>query len=73
LTGWKRTVITIDKKQINIEKGGPTQPGSKDTYPNLGMPLSKKPDTRGNLIITYKVNFPTSLTFEQKNILREIL
>ncbi|KUJ11697.1 DnaJ-domain-containing protein [Mollisia scopiformis] len=73
LTGWKRTVTTIDGKQINIEKAGPTQPGSKDSYPNLGMPLSKKPDTRGNFVITYNVKFPISLTPAQKTKLKEIL
>ncbi|RDW89600.1 hypothetical protein BP6252_01632 [Coleophoma cylindrospora] len=73
LTGWKRTVTTIDGKSINIEKGGPTQPGSSDSYPNLGMPLSKKPDTRGNFIVKYNVKFPTTLTPEQKRKLKEIL
>ncbi|ELR10432.1 hypothetical protein GMDG_00844 [Pseudogymnoascus destructans 20631-21] len=38
LTGWKRTVTTIDGKNLVIDKGGPTQPGSNDTYPDLGMP-----------------------------------
>lgn len=73
LTGWRRTVTTIDGKSINIEKAGPTQPGSSDSYPNLGMPLSKKPDTRGNFIVKYNVKFPTSLTAEQKNTLKEVL
>ena len=73
LTGWKRTVTTIDGKNIKLEKAGPTQPGSKDVYPNLGMPLSKKPDQRGNFIITYNVKFPTSLTADQKAKLKQIL
>lgn len=73
LTGWKRTVPTIDGKQINIEKGGPTQPGSKDVYPAQGMPLSKKPDTRGNFVVNYSVKFPTTLTAEQKRELKRIL
>lgn len=73
LTGWNRVVTTIDGKQLNLERGGPTQPGSKDSYPNLGMPLSKKPDTRGNFIIEYNVKFPTTLTPEQKRKLKEIL
>jgi DnaJ family protein B protein 4 len=73
LTGWKRTVTTIDGKNIKLDKAGPTQPGSKDVYPNLGMPLSKKPDQRGNFIITYNVKFPTSLTADQKAKLRQIL
>jgi len=73
LTGWKRTVTTIDGKQISLEKAGPTQPGSSDTYPNLGMPLSKKPDQRGNFVVTYNVKFPTFLSQEQKRKLKEIL
>lgn len=73
LTGWRRLVTTIDGKQITIEKGGPTQPGSSDTYPNQGMPISKKPGERGNFIIKYNVKFPTSLTAEQKARLKEIL
>lgn len=66
-------VTTIDNKQISIEKGGPTQPGSTDVYPNLGMPLSKKPDQRGNFIVQYNVKFPATLTQDQKRKLKEIL
>jgi DnaJ family protein B protein 4 len=66
-------VTTIDGKNIKLDKAGPTGPGTKDVYPNLGMPLSKKPDTRGNFVITYNVKFPTSLTPEQKEQLRKIL
>lgn len=73
LTGWRRTVTTIDGKQISIDKTGPTQPGSSDSYPNLGMPLSKKPDQRGNFVVTYNVKFPTTLAAEQKRKLKEIL
>ncbi|KAI3536664.1 psi1 [Colletotrichum abscissum] len=73
LTGWKRTVTTIDGKQLNLDKNGPTQPGSSDRYPGLGMPISKKPGTRGDFVIKYNVKFPTSLTPAQKQQLKEIL
>lgn len=73
LTGWKRTVTTIDGKQLGLDKAGPTQPGSQDVYPNLGMPISKKPGQRGNFIIKYNVKFPTSLTAQQKESLKQIL
>jgi len=73
LTGWRRTVTTIDGKQLNLDKNGPTQPGSTDRYPGLGMPISKKPGTRGDFIIKYNVKFPTTLTAAQKEKLREIL
>lgn len=73
LTGWQRRVTTIDGKQLPIEKGGPTQPGSEDRFPGLGMPISKKPGERGDLVVRYVVSFPTSLTPAQKASLREIL
>lgn len=73
LTGWKRTVTTIDGKQISLDKAGPTQPGSQDVYPALGMPVSKKPGQRGNFIVKYSVKFPTTLTSEQKQTLKEVL
>lgn len=73
LTGWKRTVATIEGKQINLDKGGPTQPGSEDRYPGLGMPISKKTGQRGDFVLKYKVNFPSSLTPKQKEQLKEIL
>ncbi len=73
LTGWKRTVTTIDGKQLSLEKAGPTQPGSSDSYPGLGMPISKKPGTKGSFIVKYNVKFPTTLTATQKQQLREIL
>ncbi|KAM4056353.1 DnaJ domain-containing protein [Hirsutella rhossiliensis] len=73
LTGWKRTVTTIEGRQINLDKSGPTQPGSEDRYPGLGMPITKKPGQRGDFVIKYKVNFPSSLTAAQKQKLREIL
>ncbi|KAK0615947.1 DnaJ domain-containing protein [Bombardia bombarda] len=73
LTGWKRTVTTIDGKNLNIDKAGPTQPGSSDSYPGLGMPISKKPGQRGNFVVRYNVKFPISLTPAQKQKLREIL
>ncbi|KAL2128202.1 hypothetical protein VTI74DRAFT_9526 [Chaetomium olivicolor] len=73
LTGWRRTITTIDGKNLTIDKAGPTQPGSSDTYPGLGMPISKQPGQRGNFIVKYNVKFPMTLTPTQKARLREIL
>jgi len=73
LTGWKRTVTTIDGKQINVSGAGPTQPGYEERYPGLGMPISKKPGERGEFIVQVKVNFPRSLTAAQKSKIKEAL
>ncbi|CAG5187988.1 uncharacterized protein ALTATR162_LOCUS11840 [Alternaria atra] len=73
LTGWRRTVQTIDGKQLSVGSGGPTGPTWTERYPNLGMPKSKKPTERGDFIVGVKIKFPTSLTSAQKEKLKEIL
>ncbi|KAL8948875.1 MAG: hypothetical protein Q9222_004979 [Ikaeria aurantiellina] len=73
LTGWTRTIPTIDGKKFTLSKGGPTGPGFTETYPHQGMPLSKKPTERGDMIVEVKVKLPTSLTLAQKTQLKEIL
>jgi DnaJ family protein B protein 4 len=73
LTGWKRTVATIDGKQVQLSGSGPTSPGYEERFPGLGMPKSKKPQERGDFLVTIKVKFPTSLTPQQKTKLKEIL
>ncbi|KAL9098456.1 MAG: hypothetical protein Q9163_005889 [Psora crenata] len=73
LTGWRRTIPTIDGKQIPVSGGGPTAPGFRESFPERGMPKSKKPSERGDLIVEVKVKFPTSLTPGQKTQLKQIL
>ncbi|KAF2026074.1 DnaJ-domain-containing protein [Setomelanomma holmii] len=73
LTGWRRTVQTIDSKQLSVGSGGPTGPTWTERYPNLGMPKSKKPNERGDFIVGVKIKFPTSLTSHQKEQLKQIL
>lgn len=73
LTGWKRTVQTIDGRQLPVSGSGPTAPGFRETFPHLGMPKSKKPTERGDMIVEIKVKFPPSLTAAQKSTLKETL
>lgn len=73
LTGWKRVVSTIDGKQVNVGGSGPTPPTYTDRFPNLGMPKSKTPSQRGDLVVGVKIKFPQSLTPDQKAKLKEIL
>jgi len=71
LCGWMRLINTIDGKRLEIERSRPTQPGSLDTYPGLGMPFPKRPDQRGKLIVKYAVKYPTLITAAQMASLRE--
>ncbi|KAL6713140.1 Molecular chaperone (DnaJ superfamily) [Lecanora helva] len=73
LTGWQRTITTIDGRQQSVSRGGPTGPGFREVFPHQGLPKSKKPSERGDMIVEVKVKFPTSLTAQQKQQLKEIL
>ena len=73
LTGWSKTISTIEGKQISVSASGPTGPTWTERYPGLGMPKSKKPGARGDLIVAITIKFPTSLTQDQKKRLKEIL
>jgi DnaJ homolog subfamily B member 4 len=73
LTGWRRTIQTIDGKQINVGSAGPTPPTWKEPFPGLGMPKSKKPTERGDFVVGVNIKFPDSLTPQQKDKLKEVL
>jgi len=73
LTGWSKTIKTIDGRQLNVSAGGPTGPEYSQTFPGQGMPMSKSPGSRGDLKVGVKINFPKSLTAGQKRSLQEIL
>jgi DnaJ homolog subfamily B member 4 len=72
LTGWQRTVSTIEGRQLSVSGSGPTQPGHEERYPQMGMP-SKSSGARGDLIVDVKVKFPSYLTPSQKTKLKENL
>jgi len=73
LTGWSRTIQTIDGKQVPVHHGGPTPPTWEERFPNLGMPKSKKPNERGDFVVGVKIEFPTALTAAQRESLKETL
>ncbi|KAG0199622.1 hypothetical protein BGX28_007127 [Mortierella sp. GBA30] len=75
LTGFSKTVKTIDGKTLPISSSGARviQPGQEDRFPDEGMPISKKPGQKGDFIVKFKVKFPTQLTPTQKEGLRKIL
>ncbi|KAK0940266.1 Molecular chaperone (DnaJ super) [Friedmanniomyces endolithicus] len=73
LTGWKRTVQTIDGKSVSVSSAGPTQWSFEERFPGLGMPKSKTPSVRGDFLVGVQIKMPASLTREQKEKLGEIL
>lgn len=73
LTGWSKTVTTIDGRQLPVKGAGPTAPGYQERFPGAGMPISKKPGERGNFLVEINVVFPKALTAAQKTKIKEAL
>ncbi|KAL9034037.1 MAG: hypothetical protein Q9214_007231 [Letrouitia sp. 1 TL-2023] len=71
LTGWTRTLPTIDGKQFTLTKAGPTGPGYTEVYPDRGMPKSKKPSERGDMIVEHLV--PADPEIHRRNPLARVL
>lgn len=66
LTGFSRIVETLDGKKLKVENKSPLNPGHIIRFPGHGMPISKRPGEKGDLVITIKVDFPTKLTEAQR-------
>ena len=49
------------------------RPGYQKVVPTEGMPISKDPNTKGDLIIQFNIEFPNQLNPEQKRMLKEAL
>ncbi|KAI8324979.1 DnaJ-domain-containing protein [Martensiomyces pterosporus] len=74
LCGFKRPIKTLGGKTINISNTNSViKPGQVSRMANYGMPISKHPGSFGDLLITYKVQFPASLTEAQKHKIHEAL
>jgi len=72
LCGWHRPINSLDGKRVAVGSTGPTGPTWKKEYPGLGMPKSKAPTERGNLVIEVSIDFPANpLTQEQKKALKD--
>jgi DnaJ-class molecular chaperone len=45
----------------------------KQRIPAMGMPLSKNPNTRGDLLVKFELILPTQLSTEQKALLADVV
>lgn len=71
LLGFEKIIESVDGRKIPFHKTQPVQPSSESVYPGLGMPISKNPGQRGDLKIVYKIDYPVSLTSQQKQAINE--
>ncbi|XP_073035961.1 uncharacterized protein [Primulina eburnea] len=73
LTGCTLAVPLLEGRVISVEIDDVIYPGYEKIIEGQGMPRQKDPKTRGNLIITFSVEFPKELTDEQRSNIVDIL
>ncbi|XP_029924252.1 dnaJ homolog subfamily B member 13 [Myripristis murdjan] len=73
LTGFSVEVETLDGRLLNIPINDIVHPTYSKVVTGEGMPLSKDPSHRGNLIIIFDIQFPQKLSAEQKRLIKQVL
>jgi len=73
LCGFNLEVPALDGRVINQRVEGVITSGASRVIANEGMPISKHPGKRGDLIITFEVVFPSKLSEQQKCQIKQIL
>merc|ERR1719230_1435641 len=73
LTDCSIPVPTLDARSLSIPCPEVVSPGYEKEIGGEGMPLSKKPGTRGNLVIRFNIVFPEYLSQPNKAQLRKLL
>jgi len=73
LTGCTVEIHTLDERILHIPINDIVKPGYKKIVPGEGMPLVVAPCDKGDLIIEFDIEFPTSLTPEKKDHVRRAL
>jgi len=73
LTGGTVPVVGIDGRRVELALGTVVTPGSMRTLPGEGMPISKQPGKRGDLVVTFDVQFPRAIPEDKKAALRAAL
>jgi len=59
-------VLTLDDRKLRISIPEIVTPTSRHVMKGEGMPLQKDPNQKGDLIITFNIRYPNSLTPQQK-------
>ena len=73
LCGFTFEIPSLDGRTIRQKIDGVVSPGATRVIANEGMPLSKHPGRKGDLIVTFEVQFPRKLSEPQKAQIRAIL
>ncbi|MES1915202.1 MAG: hypothetical protein MHM6MM_007178 [Cercozoa sp. M6MM] len=72
LTGFETTLLHLDGRRVPFKRRQVTRPGQVIRVRGEGMPKHEVPSERGDLFLHVRVEFPSSLTEEQRAHLRDI-
>eukprot|EP00928_Gymnodinium_smaydae_P027758 TRINITY_DN21359_c0_g1_i1.p1 TRINITY_DN21359_c0_g1~~TRINITY_DN21359_c0_g1_i1.p1 ORF type:complete len:369 (+),score=80.57 TRINITY_DN21359_c0_g1_i1:82-1107(+) len=73
LTGCKVDIPTLDNRILRVNVKDMVRPNYTKVIKNEGMPSSKHPGQKGDLIIAFDVEYPRSISEEKKEELRKVL
>lgn len=73
LCGTKIDIRTLDGRTLTVPVTDVAQPGSSKVVKGEGMPVSKSPGQKGDLIIKFTVQFPTHIAETKKQQLKTLL
>jgi DnaJ-class molecular chaperone len=73
LCGFNIEIPALDGRMVRQRIDGVVTPESSRVIANEGMPISKQPGKKGDLIVTFDVIFPQRLSEQQKDRIRQVL
>lgn len=73
LCGFTVPIESLDGRQLKVKVDTIISPKSRKVVPSEGMPISKRPGEKGDLILEFDIHFPKYLGEEQKARLKEVL
>jgi DnaJ-class molecular chaperone len=73
LCGITMEVKSLDGRVLSLAVPEVIKPGHSKSIAGEGMPISKAPGQRGNLVIRFEVAFPSYISDSKKVQLRQLL
>jgi len=64
---------TLDGRTITVTSRDVVRPGTRKRVTGEGLPLSKCPEKRGDMILEFNVKFPDKLSQSSREALSQIL
>ena len=71
-----RSVVSLFScylRLCSVSAAAAASPGYRKIVPGEGMPHANAPDTKGDLIIEFNIEFPHSLAPEKRSLVRKAL